>query len=204
MTRIKICGLQQAEHVQAAVLAGADAIGFVFAPSKRQVTVEQARELASEIPAPTKKVGVFVNASTEDINEAVRTVPLDYVQLHGDEDDSFIETITVPVIRAFSIRSEQDVIKAFSSAAPLVLVDAPGTDFRGGSGHTFNWDYIASNNPSGRPFILAGGLTPENVQQAIQDVRPVMVDVSSGVETDGIKDTQKIAAFIQAVREVTS
>lgn len=202
MVRIKICGLKEAVHVQAAVEAGADAIGFVFAPSSRQVSIPLARKLASYVPAPIKKVGVFVNASIEEINAAVKTVPLDYVQLHGDEPDTLMEAITVPVIKAFSIQSKQDVANVLSSPAPLVLVDAPGTAFRGGSGHTFDWSYVI-DLVTHRPFILAGGLNPENVAQAIREVQPVMVDVSSGVETDGRKDVDKIKAFIQAVREVT-
>lgn len=202
MTRIKICGLKEAEHVQAAVEAGADAIGFVFAPSKRQVSPEQAQALASNTPASVKKIGVFVNSSAEEINEIVRTVPLDYVQLHGDERAALYEQIAVPVIKAISIRSAEDVDRAFRDAAPLVLIDAPGTDFRGGSGHTFDWDLV-ENHAEARPFILAGGLNPDNVGQAITRIRPVMVDVSSGVETDGRKDSDKIKAFIRAVQEVS-
>ena len=202
MTRIKICGLKEAEHVQAAVEAGANAIGFVFAPSKRQVSPEKAQELAAGIPASVKKIGVFVNSSAEEINEIVKTVPLDYVQLHGDESAALYEQIEVPVIRAISIRNAEDVDRAFRDAAPLVLIDAPGTDFRGGSGHTFDWDLV-EKYAEARPFILAGGLNPDNVGEAITRIRPVMVDVSSGVETDGRKDSDKIKAFIRAVQEVS-
>ena len=202
MTRIKICGLKEAEHVQTAVEAGADAIGFVFAPSKRQVSPEQAKALATDIPASVKKIGVFVNSSAQEINKIVQTVPLDYVQLHGDESAALYGQIEVPVIRAISIRNAEDIHRAFQDAAPLVLIDAPGTDFRGGSGHTFDWDLV-EKQAEARPFILAGGLNPENVGQAITRVRPVMVDVSSGVETEGRKDSNKIKAFIRAVQEVS-
>lgn len=202
MTRIKICGLKEAEHVQAAVEAGANAIGFVFASSKRQVSPEKAQELAAGIPASVKKIGVFVNSSAEEINEIVKTVPLDYVQLHGDESAALYEQIEVPIIRAISIRNAEDVDRAFRDAAPLVLIDAPGTDFRGGSGHTFDWDLV-EKHAEARPFILAGGLNPDNVGEAITRIRPVMVDVSSGVETDGRKDSDKIKAFIRAVQEVS-
>lgn len=200
MTRIKICGLKEAEHVEAAVFAGADAIGFVFAPSKRQITLSEAAQLAKAIPFPVKKVGVFVNATAEEINATAQAVPLDYVQLHGDEPDTLLDAIEVPVIKAFSIRSKEDLERAFASPAPLVLVDAPGTTHRGGSGHTFDWTYFHQVSTS-RPFILAGGLTPENVGEAVRDLQPAMVDVSSGVETDGRKDSDKIKAFIRAVRE---
>ncbi|MFC4354950.1 phosphoribosylanthranilate isomerase [Chryseomicrobium palamuruense] len=202
MTRIKICGLKQAEHVKVAVDAGADAIGFVFAESSRKVTPKQARELARLIPSSVKKVGVFVDSLPEDINRIARDVPLDYVQLHGDEPDEILESIDVPVIRAYSIRSSEDAANAFASPAPLILVDAPGTAYRGGSGHTFNWKELEHYRLT-RPFILAGGLNPGNVAAAIQQVRPVMVDVSSGVETAGTKDPEKITAFIRAVREAT-
>jgi len=120
--------------------------------------------------------------------------------LHGDESDDLLNVIEVPVIKAFSIHSKEDLKTAFASPAPLVLVDAPGTTHRGGSGHTFDWTFF-HEVPTSRPFILAGGLTPENVGQAVRDLQPVMVDVSSGVETDGRKDSEKIKAFIRAVRE---
>lgn len=202
MTRIKICGLKEAEHVQVAVKAGADAIGFVFAESSRKITPKQAKNLARLLPSPVKKVGVFVDSPPDVINQIARDVPLDYVQLHGDEPDELLEQIDVPVIRAYSIRSSEDATKAFASPAPLILVDAPGTTYRGGSGHTFDWSDLEQYRET-RPFILAGGLHPGNVAAAIQQVRPIMVDVSSGVETAGSKDPEKITAFIRAVREAT-
>lgn len=202
MTRIKICGLKEAEHVQVAVKAGADAIGFVFAESSRKITPKQARNLARFLPSSVKKVGVFVDSPPDVINQIARDVPLDYVQLHGDEPDELLDQIDVPVIRAYSIRSSEDAAKAFASPAPLILVDAPGTTYRGGSGHTFDWSDLEQYRET-RPFILAGGLNPGNVAAAIQQVRPIMVDVSSGVETAGSKDPEKITAFIRAVREAT-
>lgn len=202
MTRIKICGLKEAEHVQVAVKAGADAIGFVFAESSRKITPKQAKNLARLLPSSVKKVGVFVDSPPDVINQIARDVPLDYVQLHGDEPDELLEQIDVPVIRAYSIRSSEDAVKAFASPAPLILVDAPGTTYRGGSGHTFDWSDLEQYRET-RPFILAGGLHLGNVAAAIEQVLPIMVDVSSGVETAGSKDPEKITAFIRAVREAT-
>lgn len=200
MTRIKICGLKEAEHVQVAVKAGVDAIGFVFAESSRKVTPKQAQDLARLVPSTVKKIGVFVDSPSDVINRIAQEVPLDYVQLHGDEPDELFEQINVPVIRAYSIKSSEDAAKAFASPAPLILVDAPGTTYRGGSGYTFDWSDLEPYRKT-RPFILAGGLNPGNVAASIQQVRPIMVDVSSGVETDGSKDPEKITAFIRAVRE---
>ncbi|WKA55266.1 tryptophan synthase subunit beta [Planococcus shixiaomingii] len=198
MTKVKICGLMEGAHVKAA--EHADAIGFVFAPSKRQVTIEQAKELAKYAPIDMEKIGVFVNASLEEIEKAVESVPLTMVQLHGDEPDSLVKAIGVPVIQAFSIQSKEDVDRLNKSVADYVLVDAPGTDFRGGSGNSFNWTLLKDSDIDRSRLVVAGGLTPENVQSAIGQTQPFMVDVSSGVETDGKKDILKIQKFIQQAK----
>ncbi|MGI2328832.1 tryptophan synthase subunit beta [Planococcus sp. YIM B11945] len=198
MTKVKICGLMEAEHVQAAKQA--DAVGFVFAPSKRQVTIAQAAELAKELPADTEKIGVFVNASLKEIERAVKTVPLTMVQLHGDEPDELVKAIGVPVIQAFSIREKKDAEKLKRSVADFVLVDAPGTNYRGGSGQVFDWHLLEQSGIDQDRLIVAGGLTPGNVHAAIEQLQPYMVDVSSGVETNGKKDTAKIQEFIQQAK----
>ncbi|MDN7246607.1 tryptophan synthase subunit beta [Planococcus shenhongbingii] len=198
MTKVKICGLMEEQHVEAAKQA--DAIGFVFAPSKRQVNIEQAAELAKHVPASTEKIGVFVNAPLETIQETVRKVPLTMVQLHGDEPDELVRAIGVPVIQAFSIRSKEDVEKLKGSKADFILVDAPGTDYRGGSGHVFDWTLLQGAQIDPSRLIVAGGLNPENVQAAIGQTTPYMVDVSSGVETEGRKDAVKIQRFIQRAK----
>lgn len=198
MTRVKICGLKEVQHIEAA--KGADAIGFVFAPSKRRVSIEQAAELAQYVPISTDKIGVFVNASLEEIEETVEKVPLTMVQLHGDEPDELVEAIQVPVIQAFSIRSKEDVGKLERSKADFILVDAPGTDYRGGSGKVFDWSLLEGAKVDASRLIVAGGLNPANVRAAIGQTNPHMVDVSSGVETDGRKDAVKIQEFIKQAK----
>lgn len=200
MTKVKICGLQEVAHVQAAVNAGADFIGFMFAPSKRRISVEQAIELAQHIPASVKKVGVFVNETTETIQQIAAQVELDYIQYHGDEAPEQIEQIGLPSIKAFSIQSAQDVERAAAYEVNYYLFDAPGTDFRGGSGNAFDWTLLDQMNIAQEKVILAGGLNEDNVHIASMLVEPFAVDVSSGVETDGIKDTDKIKRFIERAK----
>lgn len=198
MTKVKICGLMKPEHVKAA--GQADAIGFVFAPSKRQVTIEQAAKLAKHVPAGVDKIGVFVNASLEEIEQTVREVPLTMVQVHGDEPDELVNAISVPVVQAFSVRNVSDVEKLNRSVADFILVDAPGTEFRGGSGHVFDWSLLDGADIDHSRLIVAGGLNPDNVSAAIDQTKPFMVDVSSGVETEGVKDEMKIEQFIRKAK----
>lgn len=197
LTKVKICGLKTHEHVEAAVQAGADFIGFVFAPSKRRISVEEAVELAKQIPANVKKVGVFVNEAAETIHAIAKAVPLDYIQYHGDETNDFIQQVGLPALKAFSVRDAEDVKKAAAFDVDYYLFDAPGTDFRGGSGHTFDWSLMEEANIPNSKVIVAGGLTVANVAEAVQFVHPAAVDVSSGVERDGIKDSTLIQAFIR-------
>lgn len=200
MTKVKICGLKEVQHVQAAVQAGADAIGFVFAPSKRQVTIEQAQQLAKHVPDGIKKIGVFVNPTPEELRSAVLTVPLDYVQYHGEESPAFIIQQGYPSIKALSVHCAEDVQAATNYDVDYYLFDAPGTDYKGGSGHTFDWTLLEAAGIPQHKLILAGGLKLDNIQEALSLVSPFMVDVSSGVETEGRKDIAKIAAFLQAVK----
>ncbi|RUS57154.1 N-(5'-phosphoribosyl)anthranilate isomerase [Kurthia sp. 3B1D] len=193
MTKVKICGLQEPEHVRAAVEAGADAIGFVFAKSKRQVTVAQAQQLAQHIPRNVLIVGVFVDETVEVMQQIAKTVPLDVIQLHGQETNAVIQQLSYPTIKAVGVRTAADVeaLQAFES--DYVLVDAPVA----GSGETFDWNLLTTRYPQ---LILAGGLSIDNIAEALTCVAPYMVDVSSGVETNGVKDTAKISAFITAVK----
>ncbi|MFD1205072.1 MULTISPECIES: phosphoribosylanthranilate isomerase [Sporosarcina] len=200
MTKVKICGLMEKEHIRAAVDAGVDAVGFVFAPSRRRVTVEQARELASEVPSHVLKIGVFVNATQKDLLHAFREVPLDYVQYHGEETDDFIQKISLPSIKVVSVRGDEEIKKTTCFKSDYVLFDTPGIDFRGGSGKTFDWSVI-EDIPIKNRLILAGGLHTGNVLQAIRQVNPYMVDVSSGVEVNRRKDTNLIREFIKTVKE---
>ena len=143
MTKVKICGLMEREHVEVAVDAGADAIGFVFAPSRRRVTIEEARELAQHIPSDVMKIGVFVDASREEIERTYSEVPLDMIQFHGDESQDFIKSIGLPSIKVLSVHSEEDVKQARHYQADYYLFDTPGTEFKGGSGKTFDWELVA-------------------------------------------------------------
>ena len=200
MTAVKICGLRQAKHVQAAVVNGAQFIGFVFAPSSREVTIDEAKELATHIPAHVKKVGVFVNETAARIREIAAAVPLDNVQYHGDETQRFIDDVGLPAIKAFSVKTNEDVQAAAQYNVDYYLFDAPGTVFRGGSGHTFDWSLLADAGIPNDKLIVAGGLHSDNVADAIAQVKPFGVDVSSGVETNKVKDIAKIEAFLHAAK----
>ena len=192
MTKVKICGLSTVEAVETAVLAGADYIGFVFAESKRQVSLEQAHELAKLVTGKTKIVGVFVSPSLEDLEQAIAQVPLDIVQIHGMFDEALIPKISVPVIRAIQLSDQEAQV---SSQADYLLFDAPVA----GSGQTFDWDLLKDQKIQ-QDFFIAGGLTVDNVRQARETFQPYALDVSSGVETDGHKDIEKIKAFIEGAK----
>ena len=192
MTKVKICGLSNIETVKTAVSAGADYIGFVFAPSKRQVTVEQAIELAEIIPSHIQKVGVFVSPSRTELLEAVDKVGLDFVQVHGQVVDKLFENLPCGSIQAVQVDERGHVP---NSQADYLLFDAPVA----GSGQTFDWGQLDTTELA-QPFFIAGGLNEDNVEEAIQHFTPFAVDVSSGVETDGQKDHEKIRRFIERVK----
>ena len=192
MTKVKICGLSTKEAVKTAVSAGADYIGFVFAPSKRQVTLEQAAELAKFIPSHIQKVGVFVSPSRAELLEAVDKVGLDFVQVHGQVVDKLFENLPCGSIQAVQVDENGHVP---NSQADYLLFDAPIA----GSGQTFDWGQLDTTELA-QPFFIAGGLNEDNVARAIQHFSPFAVDVSSGVETDGQKDHEKIRRFIERVK----
>jgi len=192
LTKVKICGLSTKEAVETAVSAGADYIGFVFAPSKRQVTLEEATELAKLIPADVKKVGVFVSPSRAELLEVIDKVGLDLVQVHGQVADDLFENLPCASIQAVQVDGEGHVP---NSQADYLLFDAPVA----GSGQTFDWAQLDTTGLA-QPFFIAGGLNEDNVVQAIQHFTPYAVDVSSGVETDGQKDHEKIRRFIERVK----
>ena len=192
MTKVKICGLSTKEAVKTAVSAGADYIGFVFAPSKRQVSVEQATELAKFIPSHIQKVGVFVSPSRAELLEAVDKVGLDFVQVHGKVVDKLFENLPCGSIQAVQVDEGGHVP---NSQADYLLFDAPVA----GSGQTFDWGQLDTTELA-QPFFIAGGLHEDNVARAIQHFSPFAVDVSSGVETDGQKDHEKIRRFIERVK----
>ena len=192
MTKVKICGLSTEEAVGTAVSAGADYIGFVFAPSKRQVTLDQAAELAKLIPADVKKVGVFVSPSQSELLEAIDKVGLNMVQIHGQVADDLFEDLPCDSIQAVQVDGEGHVP---NSQADYLLFDAPVA----GSGQTFDWAQLDTIGLT-QPFFIAGGLNEDNVVQAIHHFTPYAVDVSSGVETDGQKDHEKIRRFIERAK----
>ena len=236
--KIKMCGISKVETIPAIVDAKPDYMGLVFAPSKRQVTVEQAKTLVEElhkqyekacgeVTAPMntdtaqdsqdsqefvqgnsnfeniKTVGVFVNETVENLLKIAEEVKLDVIQLHGDEDETFIQSLkectNVEVWKAVQVRSATDAEKWIDSSADMLLFDTYHKDERGGTGEVFDW---SSLDEFERPFMLAGGMDSTNVARAIRTVRPYGIDISSGIETEGVKDDEKIKAFTNIVRTI--
>lgn len=204
MARIKICGITRVEDALAAAQAGADAIGLVFhAASPRAVSIEQARGIVQALPPFVTVVGLFVDASEADIRAVLDQVPLDLLQFHGDEPDSFCQRFARPYLKAVRVRPGDDLnaLAANWPGASGILLDSYKPGVPGGTGETFDWSMI----PSQRPWtlVLAGGLHADNVRQAIDMTAPWAVDVSGGVEAaKGIKDVDKINAFIHEVKRV--
>jgi len=205
-TRIKICGLTRLEDAELAVSLGADAVGFVFwRPSPRVVDRDRARAIARALPPLTARVGVFVNMPADDLARIVEEVGLDAVQLHGDEAVESYEPLRRPLIKSVALSNDAAVIAARALPATVTpLVDAADAQRRGGTGRTADWGRAAELGRQ-RPIILAGGLTPENVVEAIRHVRPWAVDVSSGVEASpGVKDADRLRRFFAGVRAAES
>lgn len=200
---VKICGITTPEIADTAVSAGADFLGFVFAKSKREIFIEQARKIIQTLPSHVKSVGVFVNKEVQEIEEIVQQTGLDFVQLHGEESAEVITKFSCPVIKSLPGTQEGlNKTRQYDTASYLLVDSPPLPHAHGGNGVTFNWSILKENTFSDK-LILAGGLTAENVADAIKQVNPVGVDVSSGVETDGKKDPDKIKAFIQAAKTGT-
>ena len=210
--KVKMCGISKVETIPAIVDAKPDYMGLVFAPSKRQVTVEQAKILIEELHKQcinhydikvVKTVGVFVNETLDNLVRIADTANLDAVQLHGDEDEAFIQSLkertNVEVWKAVQIRSAADAEAWIDSSADMLLFDAYHKDERGGMGEVFDWSCLDEFE---RPFMLAGGIDSTNVARAIRTVRPYGIDISSGIETDGVKDDEKIKAFTNIVRAI--
>ena len=217
--KVKMCGISNVETIPAIVDAKPDYMGLVFAPSKRQVTVDQAKILVEELHrgyakkygsdtehdknGTIKTVGVFVNETVENLVTIANEANLDAVQLHGDEDEAFIQSLkertNVEVWKAVQIRSAADVEKWIDSSADMLLFDAYHKDERGGTGEVFDWSSLDAFE---RPFMLAGGIDSTNVARAIRTVRPYGIDISSGIETNGVKDDEKITAFTKIVKSI--
>ena len=196
--KIKICGLTREEDIRIVNDVRPDYVGFVFAGNKRKVDEAQAARLRQLLDENIPAVGVFVDAPIEQIYRLVKAKTVQLVQLHGNEDEDYItalnESCNVPVIKAFSVQTKADIEKARESSVSWVLLD----NGKGGTGEQFPWELIPSLQ---RPFFLAGGLSPENVREAAT-YRPYALDVSSGVETNGKKDKDKIRRFVTYVRNL--
>lgn len=217
--KVKMCGISKVETIPAVVEAKPDYMGLVFASSKRQVTVDQAKTLVEELHKQytkrynngaeqsnddeIKTVGVFVNETLENLVTIATEVNLDVVQLHGDEDEAFIQSLkertNVEIWKAVQIRSAADAEAWIDSSADMLLFDAYHKDERGGTGEVFDWSCLDEFE---RPFMLAGGIDSTNVARAIRTVRSYGIDISSGIETDGVKDNEKITAFTKLVRTI--
>lgn len=221
--KVKMCGISKIETIPAVIEANPDYMGLVFAPSKRQVTVDQAKSLVKELHKQygnrysrdevqcsndvvqefIKTVGIFVNETLDNLVTIATEVNLDAVQLHGDEDEAFIQSLkertNVEIWKAVQIRSAADAETWIDSSADMLLFDAYHKDERGGTGEVFDW---SSLDEFERPFMLAGGIDSTNVARAIRTVRPYGIDISSGIETEGVKDDEKIKAFTNIVRTI--
>lgn len=198
MTGIKLCGLKRECDIEAVNKLNPDFIGFVFAEkSKRYVNPIEAAKLKEMLSKDIKAVGVFVNESPEAVAELLNKGTIDMAQLHGSEDEEYISRLRSltdkPLIKAIKVQSKADIEAADESSADYVLLDSGA-----GTGMTFNWQLIKGIK---RPYFLAGGLTPENVAEAVKTLNPYAVDVSSGIETDGLKDEAKMADFVSIVRK---
>lgn len=200
MTGIKLCGLSKPGDIEVANEIKPEYIGFVFAPkSKRYVSPEKVARLKKMLDADIKAVGVFVNESPETVSALLKADIIDIAQLHGSEDEEYIMRLRAltdkPIIKAFRIKTRQDIADAQKSSADYVLLDSGN----GGTGTVFDWELIKNIK---RPYFLAGGLGTDNVRSAVEVLRPYAVDVSSGIETEGAKDKTKMAEFVEIVRKV--
>lgn len=205
-TRVKICGITRPEDAVIAVKYGADAIGLVFyAPSPRNVSIDRAVEIVASLPPYVSTVGLFVNASSKEIEAVLKRVKLDCLQFHGDETPADCAQINMPYYKAVRVKSDTNLLQyaAEYQQAKALLLDTYSEKAVGGTGQVFDWGLIPKHLDL--PVILAGGLTVDNVREAILQVKPYAVDVSGGVEASkGIKDETKIASFIREVNQFSS
>ncbi len=205
-TIVKICGITSPTDALAAAAAGADALGLMFYEgSPRHITVQAATTIVRELPPYIIKVGVFVNAHEDLVQRAIAECSLNIVQFHGDETPDYCQLFPVMTIKAFRMRDSDSLLALSNYPTDAWLLDAFVADKLGGTGAKFNWDLAAAAQRLGRPIFLAGGLTPENVGDAIRHVHPYAVDVSSGVESaPGKKDPAKMRAFVQSAKSATN
>ena len=204
-TRVKICGITSVADGLVAAEAGADMIGLMFyEQSPRYITLAQAVEISRALPPHVMRVGVFVNPSEDQVMRAISECQLGLLQFHGDEPSMFCTQFGVMSIKAIRVRDASSIEQLAHYQTDAFLLDAHSKSGLGGTGEKFNWDLAKAAEKYGKPIFLAGGLTPENVADAVRIVRPFAVDVSSGVESaPGKKDPAKVAAFIKAAKSVT-
>lgn len=203
-TRIKVCGMTNMTEAAGAVAAGVDALGFIFVKkSPRNIEPDKARIIVRALPPFVDAVGVFVDEEAEVVDEIVQYCGLTMVQLHGSESPEYCKAISIRVVKAFRVKpgSTESDLTPYEDKVAAFLLDTYSETAAGGTGKTFNWRMVESINPPG-PVILAGGLTPDNVGEAIRQVRPLAVDVNSGVETmPGRKDIAEIQRFVEEVKK---
>lgn len=205
LTKVKICGITRIVDALAAAVAGADALGFMFyEASPRRVSFDDAAAIIRELPPFLTRVGVFVNPSPDDVRRAIEECRIDTLQFHGEETPEFCAQFGLRVIKAFRVRDAESLRALPAYVGATCLLDSFVAGQHGGTGATFNWDLAAQTVQTGRRVLLAGGLTPENAAEAVRRVRPYGMDVSSGVEAKpGMKDAEKVRAFITAAKSVT-
>jgi phosphoribosylanthranilate isomerase len=201
--RVKICGITNLADARIAVEAGADMLGFIFCESSpRYVTLQTAADIAAQLPSHIAKVGVFVNPDEDLVMRAIADCGLNILQFHGDEPPEFCTQFGLMSMKAFRMRDEASLRALPGFQTDAWLLDTYAPDKAGGTGTTFNWELAIAAQTLGKPIFLAGGLTPENVAEAVQRVQPFAVDVSSGVEASpGKKDHAKVKAFIMAAKQ---
>lgn len=198
--KIKLCGLTRPLDIKCANALNPDYVGFVFAKeSKRYISLETAKSFKDILLPKIQAVGVFVNEDVKTIADLLNSNIIDIAQLHGNEDETYIKKLRVltdkPIIKAFKIKTREDLSVVRTSSADYVLIDSGS-----GSGNVFDWDLVKTFD---RPYFLAGGLNPQNVEEAIRTLKPYAIDVSSGIETDGLKDVRKMTDFVRTARSVS-
>ena len=201
--KVKFCGMKTKEDIAIVNRYTPDYVGFIFAKSKRQVSMQIVNDLAKNLDEKIKKVGVFVNASLAQIEEIAQKIPLDIIQLHGDEDNEFIKALKnkldLPIWQAIKVKDIVDIERAKQSIADMILFDAYVKDSTGGTGKSFNWDLLKDFTGE---FILAGGINKQNIIRAIRTTRPYIVDISSGIERDNHKDENEVKTISELLRKV--
>jgi phosphoribosylanthranilate isomerase len=203
LTRVKMCGMTRREDIDYALALGVDAIGLIFYKgSKRAISIEQAKRLLNPMPLFINTVAVVVNPNKDEVLQIIDELPIQWLQFHGNEKESFCNQFHLPYIKAIPAGNKDEVTKLMGlyPKASAFLLDTPAQNSFGGTGKTFNWNNVPRE--SSKPFILAGGLTVANIQQAVKEVAPAAVDVCSGIEqSPGIKDHYKMIQFVKALRE---